>query len=114
MDLTANDLAQARRYIETVHWQYAKTMPDWPHEYTIKAWRPELLSECEDFCRLIQQQGVVEPWPPPPATAIYHNRYLVIDGYKYWGMGPLGDRDSPEQRTVINRAEGLPDSSAAA
>lgn len=103
MDLPADELEQARGYIDKVRWQYAKTMPDWPHDYAIKAWRRELTSEFEAFCRLIQQQGHVEPWPPPPATAIHLNCYLVIDVYKYWGMGPLGDRDAPERRTVINR-----------
>jgi hypothetical protein len=25
---------QARVYIATVRWQFAKTMPQWPHEYS--------------------------------------------------------------------------------
>lgn len=29
-----------REYIGQVRWQFAKTMPDWPHEYTVKAWCP--------------------------------------------------------------------------
>jgi hypothetical protein len=97
-------VASARRYIGKVRWQYAVTMPDWPHEYTIKAWRPELAAEFEAFCRSIADQGSIEAWPPPPARAVYHNHYLMLDGYKYWAMGPHGDRDVPEQMTVINRA----------
>ena len=31
-------MAAAQRHIRMVRWQYAKTMPDWPHEYTVKAW----------------------------------------------------------------------------
>ena len=80
-------LDEARAYIAEVRWQFAKTMPDWPHEYTIKAWRPELASAFEAFCRLIGTAGFVEPWPPPPATAKYHNHYLMVDDHKYWAMG---------------------------
>ena len=76
-----------------MHWQYAKTMPEWPHEYTIKGWRPDLVADFEAFCRLIASWRVVEPWPAPPERAIYRNRYLVIDEHKYWAMGPHGDKD---------------------
>ncbi|MBA2387270.1 MAG: hypothetical protein H0V69_09280 [Acidimicrobiia bacterium] len=95
---------EARRYISKVRWQYAVTMPGWPHEYTVKSWRPELSKEFVAFCRLIADQGVREPWPSPPAKAIYHNRYLVIGEHKYWAMGPYGDLNSPQEMTVINRA----------
>ncbi len=80
-------------------------MPQWPHEYTVKAWRPDLADEFEKLCRLIARRGVQEPWPSPPAVARYHNRYLMLDGKKYWAMGPRGDSDPPEKMTVINRAE---------
>ena len=93
-----------RDYIGQVRWQVAKTMPDWPHEYTVKAWRPELTDAFVAFCRLIANEGVIEPWPPPPSAAIYHNSYLVLDGHKYWALGPNGDLDPPEEMTVINRA----------
>lgn len=78
-------------------------MPDWPHEYTVKAWRPELSERFEAFCRLIQGAGVVEPWPPPPSAAVYQNHYLVIGGRKYWATGPRGDGDSVDGKTVVNR-----------
>ncbi len=99
------DLAAARRYVATVRWQYARTMPQWPHEYTVKEWRPDLAEDFAQLCRLIARCGVREPWPPPPAAARYHHPYLTIDGKKYWAMGPHGDSDPPEQMTVINRAE---------
>ena len=98
------DVEAARRYIATVRWKFASTMPDWPHEYTVKDWRPELSLGFEAFCRLIKAEGFVEPWPPAPARAIYHNHYLVIDEWKYWAMGADGDLDPPDQLTVINRA----------
>lgn len=93
----------AETYLAEVTWRFATTMPDWPHEYTVKAWRPDLAERFAAFCRYVEQHGEVRPWPPPPAESIYHNRYLVIGGHTYWAMGPLGDRDRPEDRTVINR-----------
>jgi hypothetical protein len=89
-------------YIAAVRWQYATTMPQWPHEYTVRTWRPDLDGDFEDFCRLIQDRGVVEPWPVPPERAIYHNSYIVVGSWKYWAMGPLGDQDTAEEKTVIN------------
>ena len=98
------DIDAARIYIETVRWKFASTMPDWPHEYTVKAWRPEMTAEFEAFCQLIADEGFVEPWPPAPAKPIYHNHYLVIGDHKYWAMGPHGDLDPVHEMTVINRA----------
>lgn len=81
-------------------------MPQWPHEYTVKGWRPDLAFEFEEFCRLIKSQGVVEPWPAAPEKPIYHKSYLVVGAHNYWAIGPQGDKDSPEEATVINRAHG--------
>lgn len=97
-------LVAAHAYIYKVRWQFAVTMPEWPHEYTVKTWRPEMEDEFEAFCRLIAERGYVEPWPPPPARAIYNNHYFIIENWKYWAMGAHGDLDPPEEMTVINRA----------
>lgn len=90
--------------IAGARWVFAKTMPDWPHEYTVKTWRPNEAASFEAFCRLVRTLGEVQPWPPPPAAAIYHNRYLEIDGYSYWAMGLAGDTGPVADLTVINRA----------
>jgi len=50
-------LDEARLYIAMVHWQFAKTMPQWPHEYTVRVWLPELEHEFLAFVELIRQQG---------------------------------------------------------
>lgn len=113
MDFTIDD---ARRYIAAVRWQFARTMPQWPHWYTVKVWRPNLVEQHEAFCTLILRDGIVIPWPPPPARPRHHNRYLFIDGYKYWPLGAshppdrparVGDpasQDAPlEELGVINR-----------
>ncbi len=100
-----------RAYIDAVRWQYATTMPQWPHEYTIKDWNPELCGQFEAFCRLIRIEGVLRPWPVDSPNPRYHNCYLVIDDHTYWALGPNGDKDAPEGMTVINRAA-FPDPSA--
>lgn len=97
-------LDTARDFIADVQWSYARTMPDWPHEYTVKPADGDGCSKFEGFCRLIAREGTVEPWPLPPRPAIYHNHYLVIDGHRYWALGPRGDLDPPEEMTIINRA----------
>jgi hypothetical protein len=88
--------AELRDDMTNARWQYAKTMPTWPHEYTVKSRRPDLATQFMAFCRVIVEEGFVEPWPPAPSEAVYHNHYLVIDGHKYWGMGPHGDQDHPD------------------
>lgn len=82
-----------------VKWQYARTMPQYPHEYTIRDWNPALIPTFRAFVMLIRATGTVVPWPAPPKKARYNFEYLPIDGWKYWSMGyPV------EETTVINRA----------
>lgn len=92
-------LADAHAYIARVRWQFAKTMPQWPHEYTVREWRLDLEAAFEAFARLIRETGVVKPWPPTAAVPRYHHTYLDIDGWEYWTMG-----EPIEKTTVINRA----------
>jgi hypothetical protein len=96
MAFTSDD---ARAYIAEVRWQFAKTMPQWPHEYTVRAWRPDLEREFVDFVLLIRRGGVVKPWPRDASSPRYRLTYLELDGWEHWTMGaPV-----PET-TVINRA----------
>lgn len=96
MTFTVDD---ARTYIGVVRWQFAKTMPLWPHEYTVRDWRMDLEPDFEAFVELIRRDGIVKPWPRDSKTPRYHHPYLEVAGWEYWSMGePL-----PET-TVINRA----------
>jgi hypothetical protein len=96
MAFTADD---ARIYIAKVRWQFAKTMPRWPHEYTVRSWRPDLERDFIDFVELIRRDGITKPWPRDSATPHYQLTYLELDGCEYWSMGaPVRDT------TVINRA----------
>ena len=89
----------ARTYIAKVRWQFAKTMPQWPHEYTVRDWRHELEPEFVDFVTLIRQNGIVKPWPRESSTPRYHHPYLELDGWEYWSMG-----EPIPETGVINRA----------
>jgi len=47
--------------------------------------------------------------PAPPAKPLYHNQYLLLDGWKYWTMGDpnpgvVPPVATPETTTLINRA----------
>ena len=97
--LVAFDVDEARSYIAAVRWQFASTMPQWPHEYTVRVWRPDLNDTFETFASFIRSEGVVKPWPADSPTPRYHHRYLAIDGWDYWIMD-----GTIEDTGVINRA----------
>lgn len=96
MPFTVDD---ARTYIATVRWQFARTMPQWPHEYTVLRWQPELDEAFYAFVELIRNDGTVKPWPRDAAVPRYRHSYLEIDGWEYWTMG-----DPIPETVLINRA----------
>ena len=96
MSFTLDD---ARSYIAKVRWQFAATMPQWKHEYTVLRWRPEHEAEFFELVSLIRSDGVVKPWPRDSVTPRYHHHYLEVDGWEYWTMDEvLADT------VLINRA----------
>jgi hypothetical protein len=104
MAFTTDD---ASAYIAKVHWQFAKTMPQWPHEYTVRAWRPDLEREFLEFVVLIRRDGVVKPWPRDAATPRYHHTYLELDGWVYWTMGAPVPETTLINRALLTHAEGI-------
>ncbi len=106
MNYTSED---ARTYIASVRWQFASTMPEIPHWYTVRKWRPELEGAFVAFVRHIRSVGIRMDWPDPPAKPFYHNQYLLLDGWKYWTLGDphpglVPTTETPETTTLINRA----------
>ncbi len=96
MEMTIDD---ARSYIAKVKWQFAKTMPQWPHEYTVRSWDPGRDVDFETMATLTRELGVVKPWPYHSPQPRYHHSYWKLDGWEYWIMdGPTTDTQ------VINRA----------
>lgn len=86
------EIVQIKKYIESVKWQFAKTMPEIPHEYTVVDWNPDKKESFYDFVRYIQEFGKDEKFYDKKY------RYLALDGYKYWTMG-----NPVEETTLINR-----------
>ena len=81
-----------REFISSTPWRFAKTMPEWPHEYIVRGRVDDGL-----FVRMvvhIRQYGVEQR---------FYNRvlkYFGKDGFLYWTMGnPI------EETTIINRCK---------
>lgn len=85
-------LDEAKQYIQSVRWQYAKTYVTAPHEYTVVDWKPETQQQMVDFADFILANGYKEQFYSKNFTV------LQIDEYKYWSM------DFPTTNTnLINR-----------
>ncbi len=80
------------RFVTAVRWQFAKTMPHVPHEYTIARWKPEFRDELVWFATCILRYGRVESWGP------YRHSYYYLRNHKYWTMD-----DPVESTDLINR-----------
>jgi hypothetical protein len=93
------EIGWAQSYISKVRWQFAKTMPRWPHEYTVREWEPDRTNAFERMAALTRTLGVVKPWPCDSPQPRYYHAYWELDGWEYWIM------DGPVTETqVINRA----------
>jgi hypothetical protein len=75
--LDGDDLAFARSFIDGARWQYASSVKDAPHEYSVDVWSDE--ADFQRFARLIAAHGVREVW-----TDGYAYRYLTIGPRRYW------------------------------
>ena len=67
------------RWVRGRHWQFARTRPQNPHEYTHRSWGHE-----DTFLRIVlhlREHGRQEVYGGDLYT------YYVADGYKHWTMG---------------------------
>ncbi len=79
-----------RRFASESHWNYAKTMPTWPHEYLVRERVDEDLFE--RMVTHIRSNGYEGRFYQKAIT------YYEEDGFVYWTMGaPLSET------TIINR-----------
>ena len=81
-----------RDFVDTTEWTFAKTMPEWPHEYIVR----ERVDE-ELFVRLvrhIRQHGFEGRFYQRVLT------YFAEEGLLYWTMG-----EPIEETTIINRCK---------
>jgi hypothetical protein len=86
-----------RPFIAAAPWRQAKTMRSIPHEYVVEG---KLDDEAGfyAFADYIARHGYLARWRRLPP-----NRYLELDGFRYWCMPGRGDPSI----TIINR-ERLP------
>lgn len=85
------ELERLRSLIARSRWQYARTYPTAPHEYTVFEWNPKDEAEYREFARHIVRDGIIGYWYRQARP------YLHLDGYKYWIMS------NPQECTLINR-----------
>ena len=82
-----------KEFIQFCKWTYAKTMPEWPHEYIVR----DKVNNKELFVALashIRKHGF---------EGRFYNRVLIYfaeDGLLYWTMG-----EPIEETTIINRCK---------
>jgi hypothetical protein len=81
---------ELKEFIESVNWTYAKTMPEWPHEYIVRDRVDEELFV--RFVKHIRDYGYTGKFYRKSIT------YFDRDGMTYWTMGaPI------EETIIINR-----------
>ncbi len=91
MSIASTGLAEIGVFIAGARWQYAKTMPQVPHEYTIRDWNDT--AQFEAFVHYILHYGEYRK------EYKWSRVYLDVGECYFWTMGhPVRDT------TVINRA----------
>lgn len=81
-----------REFVASSKWTFAKTMPEWPHEYLVRDRVDRSLFEA--LVRHIRQHGIEQRFYQRSLT------YFAEDGLLYWTMGgPI------EETMIINRCK---------
>ena len=95
-------IEELREFVQTSPWTFARTMPEKPHEYTLRAKAPDE-KLFERVVLYIRQAG----YKANHGSWTY--TYLHIDGWKYWTMGaplgPTGKYDPNIHTILMNRAK---------
>lgn len=81
-----------REFIAYSKWTFAKTMPEWPHEYIVREWVNRVLFEALVYH--IRQYGFEGRFYQRVLT------YFAHDGLLYWTMG-----ETIEETMIINRCK---------
>jgi hypothetical protein len=83
-------------FIERVGWRFAATMPHIPHEYTVRGEStagvpPPPVSWHDWFVDHVEEHGYRAKW------GRFWNTYLELDGWKYWVIDPVINRERVEE-----------------
>lgn len=81
-----------QEFIDTIQWTFAKTMPEWPHEYIVRYQVDSVLFDA--LVRYIRQHGFEDHFYQRVLT------YFHEDGLLYWTMG-----EPIEETIIINRCK---------
>ena len=84
--------APLREFVDSEEWTFAKTMPEWPHEYLVRSRVDTQLFE--SLVRHIREHG---------HEGRFYRRVLTYfseDGLLYWTMG-----EGVEETAIINRCK---------
>ena len=82
---------EAVGFVAQARWQYAKSMPKFPHEYTVREWNND--TEFEQFIHYLLGSGEFRK------EYFWKRIYCDLGEWYYWTMGaPI------EETTIINRA----------
>lgn len=84
--------AKLKGFIREENWVYAKTMPEWPHEYLVRDRVDEDLFEA--LVRHIRENGYEGNFYSKTLT------YFDEDGLVYWTMG-----EAIDDTVIINRCK---------
>lgn len=91
MSIANIGMAEVEDFIADAKWQFAKTMPQIPHEYTVRDWNDS--GKFEAFLHYILHYGELRK------VKNWKRIYLDVGDYYYWWMGaPIS------KAVVINRA----------
>ena len=83
-----------RAFVRTHRWIFAKTMPENPHEYTLRRESSDAVFDAA--VRFIRDEGEPEIYGGRPYT-VFH-----CDDHKYWTMG------APVEETILINRKSLP------
>lgn len=85
------------QFIQDSKFVLAKTMPENPHEYTVRG-RTSVEEDFVRFVEIMREHG----WTGHFGRSKY--QYLDVDGYSYWTMGaPINKPDGSPCTIIVNR-----------
>lgn len=98
------DIGALRAYISAAEWRYAKSMPRWPHFYTMLEWDLARADGFGELMRALAEHGYDEWWPEDVEEYAYASprkvRYFKLDGWRYWAASTTGGEPD-----MVNRAQ---------
>ncbi len=97
-EFTSMSEVELNEFVHCHRWTYARTMPQWPHEYVVR----KNVADDASFCRFvmtIRRYGNDEPFFTKT------HRYLDLGTLKYWTMGfTLATTIIINRAQIVNRA----------